>query len=61
MSISAIAASVKTSKDTVKLVLKEIFHRLGVETKEGRDIKLDVKVGYLQIMGGTLRFVNDRS
>lgn len=47
MSITAIAASVKTTKDTVKLVLKEIFHRIGIECKEGRDVKLDLKVGYL--------------
>lgn len=43
------------------MVLKEVFHRVGVENKEGRDVKLDLKVGYLQIMGGTLRFINDRS
>ena len=57
LSASAISQAVKTTREVVMAILKEIFVK--IIYKKGYDIKLDMKIGYLHITSrGMVRFEN---
>lgn len=49
MSASSLATVTKTSRANVLNVIKEIFMKVIDLAKDGEEIKLDIKIGYLII------------
>ena len=45
-------------KETVSAILKEIFHKIAEKGRQGLELKIDIRIGFIHILKGEIEFLN---